>query len=96
MAGEDDPRGDYGPFRRILINYMVFLRNGRGRKRFCNRLKKERFRESIEPKRLTSIVKKVTRYFGANLVGTAKYDPKWVYTRRFVYSGSYVKGRKAL
>jgi hypothetical protein len=31
---------------------------------------------------MTEIVKKVALYLGADLVGIAPYDPRWVYTHR--------------
>jgi len=45
---------------------------------------REKFRRAMKkkPHIMTQIVKKVARYLGADLVGIAPYDPRWVFSHR--------------
>ncbi len=76
-AGEGNPRGDYGLLSWNSLSTIWYSYGTKEAERDPTiSREKERFRKSIEPKYLTSIVKKVAKYFGADLVGIAKYDPK--------------------
>ena len=55
----------------------------------------KKFKEAVEkkPNVMTEIVKKVALYLGADLVGIAPYDPRWVYTHR-AYNPRYHPGEQ--
>lgn len=86
-AGEGNPRGDYGLFSWNSLTTLWYSYGVEKAERDpVIREERRRLRKNITPSTMTYIIKKVAKYFGADLVGIAKYDPRWVYTHRFVHS----------
>jgi epoxyqueuosine reductase len=44
---------------------------------------RQELREQYDPAALTTVVKKAARFLGADLVGIAPYDPRWVYSHLY-------------
>ncbi|TFG18629.1 MAG: 4Fe-4S dicluster domain-containing protein [Promethearchaeota archaeon] len=49
---------------------------------------KERIPEDLDPKELTTYVKRASRFLGASQVGITKIDENWVYNTKVIYSTS--------